>query len=278
MKKMFIILLLTLVFFPAPVLAHMMGQPPFFKINGVFTNLYPVPTSSTNDFDLPQDIADKSFLVGESLQMELDVNQLPILPEIIDNTTFSWEYGDGAKADGLKNTHIYTKPGSYFMTVYAKYQTDEPQLIQSTLINVLPDHNYQLPQAKLMANGQESRDPLTDIIKVDFKKAVSFSSENSFAQSKIVKYYWDFGDGRSSTEPNPTHMYAAETTEVFPVLRVTDDQGFISDTFIQLDGETKAQMGLKPDGRFLYWQISAFLIFIVIGIGGIWWMKSRTKK
>jgi hypothetical protein len=180
MKKFFLLgLFFIFLILPGNVNAHMVGQPPFFKINGEYSDLYPVPISSSVNFDLPQDLAKKSHVVGEPLQMEMDLNQLPILPEVIDQTTFFWEFGDGVRAEGFKNTHTYPKAGSYFMHVMAKYRTDEPQLIQSTLINVLPDTNYKLPEAKLKVNGQASQDPLTDIIDVDFNQPISFDSSDS---------------------------------------------------------------------------------------------------
>ena len=55
--------------------------------------------------------------------------------------------------------------------------------------------------------------------------------DKSTADRPIVSRLWDFGDGQTSTETNPSHTYAAEG--VFTVtLTVTDDQG-------QSDSETR---------------------------------------
>jgi hypothetical protein len=190
---------------------------------------------------------------------------------------FLWQFGDGQTAEGLKNTHVYQKPGSYFLSVDAKYRTDDPQLIQSTLINVLPSKDYQLPVAKIMVNGQESKDPLTDILKVDFKKEVQFDSSKSTAKGKIVEYFWDFGDGLSSKEANPKHTYAVDVAQVFPVLRVKDDQGFISDAYVEIDSGQGSGSNLE-NGSSISWPIVGIIVIVLVAVGVIIFMRSKIKK
>src|SRR5262245_33334397 len=127
------ILIVCFLFFlivPPRVSAHLVGQPPFFKINNEYSILYPVPTTSLADFNLLQDIATKSFLINQNLNFDIDTSQLPIPQEVIKQTVFDWDFGDGSKGSGLKNTHAYAKMGSFILTVNAKYQDQQPQLIQ----------------------------------------------------------------------------------------------------------------------------------------------------
>ena len=275
-----LIVFFVILFIPVNVDAHMVGQPPFFKINGEYSDLYPVPTSSITNFNLPQDIAKQNHLVGENLNMEMDVNQLPILPEVIDNTRFDWDFGDGSKASGLKNNHAYSKPGSYVLTIMAAYRTDEPQLIQSTLINILPDKNYQMPEAKIVANNQSSKDPLIDIIKADFKEPVQFKSSDSTAKDGVKEYLWDFGDGQTSNDPNPTHTYDQEAFQVFPVLRVKDQNGFIHDTYIQLensnDASNKASFLSSTSNNF--WTFIGIGVVVVVVVTGLLIVRKQIKK
>jgi PKD repeat protein len=55
-------------------------------------------------------------------------------------------------------------------------------------------------------------------------EAVTFSSTGSFDSDGTITYLWDFGDGATSTEANPTHTYTADG-EFTPTLTVTDDDG-----------------------------------------------------
>src|SRR5574337_885091 len=134
---------------------HLAGQPPFLKVNGVYAQLYPVPVTSLYNFDLPQDQPPDNYLVNQPINFELDKGRLPAPSEVIDKTKFDWDFADGSHDQGLKTSHIYTKMGSYILKIYADDNTTpKPQLIESVLINVLPDKSYQLPKAIIKVNGQ----------------------------------------------------------------------------------------------------------------------------
>src|SRR4051812_41879426 len=99
LKKIAVCFILTFwtVFSPITAFAHTAGQVPYFKVNGVFSNLYPVPTTSLSDFQLPQDDSPDTYLVNQSIDFELDLSRLPIPPEVVKETVFSWDFGDGEK-------------------------------------------------------------------------------------------------------------------------------------------------------------------------------------
>jgi C1A family cysteine protease len=63
------------------------------------------------------------------------------------------------------------------------------------------------------------------LYKGDIDEAVSFSSqESNDFDDDIESYLWDFGDGASSTDPNPTHIYSQKG--IYQVtLTVTDSAG-----------------------------------------------------
>lgn len=58
--------------------------------------------------------------------------------------------------------------------------------------------------------------------------AFDSSGSTVAAGSSITGYAWDFGDGATSTEANPSHTYAADGTYTV-TLRVTDDTGATSE-------------------------------------------------
>ena len=52
----------------------------------------------------------------------------------------------------------------------------------------------------------------------------AFSDQSSDSDGTVVSWSWTFGDGATSTERNPTHVYACSGTWAV-TLRVTDDLG-----------------------------------------------------
>jgi hypothetical protein len=218
------------------VFAHQSGQQSFFQINDKHPNPYAVTSTSLNVFNLPEDLAAENYLVNQSLEMEMEPALLPVLPEIVNKTNFIWDFGDGFKGTDLKNTHTYQKMGSYILTIQAQYGADQPQIIQSVLINILPDANYQIPIYRISVNGQESKDPLVDVIKLKFGSEFEFKGVVvNKPTSQVRSYFWDFGDQQSSQEKEPKHSYNQDLGQVFPILRVIDNNGFISDSFVEIE-------------------------------------------
>jgi hypothetical protein len=231
---------------PPDLSAHLAGQPPYFKVNGSYVDLYPVPLTSLPDFPLPQDSTSENYLVNQTVNFEFDLSRLPAPKEVIEKTKFSWDFGDGSAASGLSNSHIYKTPGSYHIVIKADDNTTPtPQILESTLIHVLPDRNYTLPKAIIKVNSQKSSDPLTDILEFSFGQNMEFDASDS--EGNIVSYFWDFGDQKSSTKKIDTHFYPGDVTQVFPVLRVRDSQGFISDSFVQV--QNKDQRGFLTNSQ-----------------------------
>lgn len=226
--------------------AHLAGQPLYLKINNQFALLYPVPTTSLSDFNLPQDLAPQNYLVNQDLQFVIETDRLPAPPEVVAKTHFDWDFGDGAKTQGMSTNHTYTKIGSYIATIYANDgTTPTPQLIESILINILPDQNYVLPKAVIKVSGRTSSDPLTDILQADFTKEVNF--DGSISSGQIVSYSWDFGDGKAGSGAQSSHTYEQKQNQVFPVLRIKDSNGFIADGYVEVQNQlVTGQSALKP--------------------------------
>lgn len=223
--------------------AHLAGQPPFFKINGEYALLYPVPLTSLSDFPLPQDLAPARYLINESISFELDIKRLPAPPQVVEKTKFNWDFGDNTSAHGLLAKHTYSKMGSYILKIYADDSTTpSPQLLESALINIVPAQDYPLPKAIILVDGKESTDPLTDILSFPFGKNIHFDAGKSYSKNaKIISYFWDFGDQTSSQEKETDHYYPKDLTQTFPLLRIKDSNGFISDNFIELQNENNGK-------------------------------------
>lgn len=235
-------------FFGSTVEGHLAGQPPYFMVNGRYSNLYPVPLTSLDNFELPQDLTPDKYLVNRMIKFELDVSKLPAPPEIVLKTKFNWDFGDGGEGHGLAMVHTYSKIGSYIIKIYADDgTTPKPQLLESAFINIVPNLGYSLPQAVIKINGQTSNDPLTDILQFNLSDSLSFDGSASIDQSgKVISYLWDYGDQKSENIPKSSHKYSNDLSQIFPVLRVKDENGFIADNFVEIQNKALLQNDVLP--------------------------------
>lgn len=275
-SKLLTILFLLIFLFQGlvtPISAHMMGQPPSFKVNGVYTNNYPIPATSIPDLVLPQDIAPQNYLVDDPLNFEIDTTKLPIPLNIVQKLQFSWAFGDGATGQGIANTHAYQKIGSYILTINAQ-EPDDPTnyLIQSILINIVPTQNYQIPQAVISVLGKVVTNP-QQVINSNFSNSVQFDASGSKSSSQILSFKWDFGDGTESTQPSVSHQYSTSKYVVSPVLRIKTADGFISDSYAQLINNGSNTSPRLIHGLLAIGCIAAALVIILILVksrGRVW--------
>ncbi len=102
---------------------------------------------------------------------------------------YTWDYGDG-QTENISQPlqHAYPGCGTYLLQVSAKnYLGCYDTLKQSIIITAVN------PTASFTMDNNEGCSPLT----------VNFFNTSSNA----YKYVWDFGDGNTSTEVNPEHIF-----------------------------------------------------------------------
>ncbi|KAB2352397.1 PQQ-dependent sugar dehydrogenase [Actinomadura rudentiformis] len=100
------------------------------------------------------------------------------------------------------------------------------------------------PEVKVSADRTSGRKPL----RVRFSSAGTFDPEGT-----ALTYKWDFGDGTTSTTPNPRHTYT-KRGQFTPTLTVTDASGkTATDSLVVTVGNTAPQVTLKlpRDGQLV---------------------------
>ncbi len=106
-----------------------------------------------------------------------------------------WDYGDGTKEIRTSAaTFARTYPvGSYTVKLFVENQAGCLSEAFSKPISV-----YALPVANFTTSAVLCE-----------RKLVNFTSQSTSVDGNITGWAWDFGDGNTSTEQNPTHTYAA---------------------------------------------------------------------
>lgn len=106
---------------------------------------------------------------------------------------YFWDIGDGRKFTGSPIDFWYKAPGIYKLNIKV---IDENNCV--TERDTLIENNKKSITADLLADKLEANCP---------PLRVNFVSKSQSKFGKIEKYYWDFGDGSTSTLASPSHVY-----------------------------------------------------------------------
>lgn len=99
--------------------------------------------------------------------------------------TYLWSFGDGIRSTDSMPTHAYANGGEYSVTLTVNNDTASRK---SKIIVINPDYSFDI--AGLLITGK----PISFILK--------------YSQTLGSTYLWDFGDGITSTDSMPIHVFA----------------------------------------------------------------------
>ena len=144
-------------------------------------------------------------------------------------TAWSWAFGDGGISTLQNPTHTYSSPGTYTVTliVTASGGCQSNPYLLPVIIHPAPVANFILPSICLPGTGQ-----FTD------------QSTISGVGESITGWSWDFGDGGTSTQQNPTHTFIGLGPYTITLI-VTSNNG-CSDTKVL----TLTSTGVEPQAAF----------------------------
>jgi PKD repeat protein len=154
----------------------------------------------------------------------------PLVVKFTDTSTgnpeiWAWDFGDGSTSMGSTNpVHTYTKVGSFDVTLKVSRGLNEDSSTQTITVGGAPSANFAADRTTV---GENTPVQFTD---------QTLNSPTSWA--------WDFGDGATSTEQNPTRIYSVKG--VYTVtLTATNNNG--EDTEKKLNYIT---VGVPPTADF----------------------------
>ncbi|MBK7388380.1 MAG: PKD domain-containing protein [Bacteroidetes bacterium] len=118
-------------------------------------------------------------------------NEVTFINQSLNSTTFNWYFGDGSASTASNPVHIYSSNGNYTISLVANNIcgadsvaipiTIQPPVISTALFNFTQD-----------------------------SCSATFNFINQSTNS--VSYSWNFGDGTTSTDNDPTHTYSSSGT------------------------------------------------------------------
>jgi len=106
-------------------------------------------------------------------------------------TTWAWNFGDGGTSTTRNPTHTYTTVGTYTVTLTVKNAYGSDSETKAAYVSAMGK-----PKADFTADERRGVKPFT-------VKFTDLSTGNP------TTWAWDFGDGTTSIEQNPVHVYQA---------------------------------------------------------------------
>ena len=129
------------------------------------------------------------------------------------NTSYQWDFGNGTSASTQNPQATYTAPGNY--TVSLRVTSDKGCVATySKTAYVQITGGLQLDFSSTLPNRCRPPFPIT-------------FTNNSTGPGTLT-YFWNFGDGNTSTQQNPSHTYA--TTGAYNVLLAVTSSNGCTDT------------------------------------------------
>lgn len=127
-------------------------------------------------FDISHDVV----CAGEAVRFEY-----PESPLAANSYGFLWDFGDGFTSNEQNPTHAYTEGGDYFVKLVLSNGCGSDSIFRHVMV----------------ANPVISFS--SDLTAVQPGEQIQFNNQVVGG----ISFLWDFGDGTTSTQPNPTHSY-----------------------------------------------------------------------
>ena len=125
--------------------------------------------------------------------------------------TYFWDFGDGNYSTAPQPTHTYNSDGIY--QVWLLVQDSLATCADSSMIMITVNCNY----SPCTMNGAFAWN-------VDSTNCSTQFVSTAYGGTPPYQYSWNFGDGGTSTLPNPTHQYPNNSIWT-PCLTITDANG-----------------------------------------------------
>jgi gliding motility-associated-like protein len=131
---------------------------------------------------------------------------------------YEWNFGNGLTSSSATPTVTYTQPGVYTVTLFGR-NTSCPglDLIDSSFVTITVIDDSVFAGFNYFVEGDCD------------SNVVSFTSTSVNANN----FYWDFGDGNTSTLENPQHSYLTPGTFEVTFVARNDSACNVADTIVQ---------------------------------------------
>jgi len=144
-----------------------------------------------------------AYCAGETVNLSVTPND--------SDYSFQWFESSSPISGATSNTFNANSSGNYYVEITDQVNSFCPKIYSDTLEVAFlaePEVDFVLPSSACI------------------ETAVAFTNESVVGDESLAEYNWDFGDGSTSTDEDPTHVYNSAGT--FDVILEVSYQGFSS--------------------------------------------------
>ncbi|CAN5446741.1 hypothetical protein BH09BAC1_BH09BAC1_01920 [soil metagenome] len=165
----------------------------------------------------------------------LEACSAPLTVQFSDSSTnaisWLWNFGDSTTSALRNPSHTYTTLNSFDVTLTVmNADSCKHTLVKPRFVNLVA------PKASIVADTTRGCSPLT----------VNFRSDSSTSTSQVVGWFWDFGDGQTSTLQNPTHVF--QQNQVYDIKLTIYNADGCTDSLVR---NSYIRAGSRPTGQFV---------------------------
>ena len=150
-------------------------------------------------------------------------------------TSWSWDFGDGGTSSEQSPSHIYSTAGTYTVELTATNNIGSDSESKTNYITV----------------GEAGDSPIADFTAsttaITEGETITFSDQSTNAPTS---WSWDFGDGGTGSDQNPTHSYSTAgtyTVELTATNNIGSDTEIKTNYIVVSEGGSSGEIGTVSD-------------------------------
>jgi PKD repeat protein len=166
-------------------------------------------------------VTDRPYRPEAKFKVLPEAGPAPLTVQFIDlsaygPTKYLWSFGDGTRSELENPVHTYQKEGTYWVSLDVSFvlgkdlETGKPFEASSSYIK------------QITVTGPVKASFTADPVEGPVPLKVRFTDTSV---GNPTEWNWNFGDGKTSTERNPSHTYSVHNTKGYPVKLTITAQG-----------------------------------------------------